>query len=509
MSVSVRNVIKHTGVFGLGALLGRAVGFIMLPFYAHMLGQTGYAIIGMMDVALGVLVCLLAYGFESVLIRLYHSQNQSLKHQVISTGMILASAISLCFLFVIVPFAQPLSKFILGNEQYTKIVVIVMFSFSFETIGQCGRAWLLIQKRSVLFTTLSLLRLVVALSLNIWLIVIKNIGVEGYFISALVTNIIFGIVFVGIAVKECGISFNKTIAIEIRDFLLPLIPGSFATYFSLQAERMLTRSILGLNAVGILEMGYKIPMLIPTLITMPFINSWNTRRFEIANDIGAPRAIGRMYTYYLFLATMFGLLLAVTVKPLLELMAPPEFSFSYRIARLEILLYIIQGSVFHVSFGLYYAKHTGIITKIRAVVSVIKITLSWYFISTWGLYGAVYSAVIANAITFILTIIYSQQRYRIAYEWGKILVIIFTAAIFFSVISKWEVNGSAAFVIVDGKIFPYLSKALGSTYLNTWKNGIILEYLADQSYLFSDIVIRGLASLSYCCIFPLIHRKYR
>ena len=56
--------MKHAAVYSGAAFAGRMIGFIMVPFYAHVLRGQGYAVIGMLDVGLGFLLSLLVYGLQ-------------------------------------------------------------------------------------------------------------------------------------------------------------------------------------------------------------------------------------------------------------------------------------------------------------------------------------------------------------------------------------------------------------------------------------------------------------
>ena len=43
------NIFKHAAVYSGANALGKLVGFILLPFYAHIFDTEGYGIIGMDD----------------------------------------------------------------------------------------------------------------------------------------------------------------------------------------------------------------------------------------------------------------------------------------------------------------------------------------------------------------------------------------------------------------------------------------------------------------------------
>ncbi len=408
---TTRSTMKHAAVYSAAAMAGRITGFIMLPFYTHILHGQGYAVIGMLDVGLGFLLSLLVWGLQGSIIRLYHDEKDpTRKPVVVSTGIILIGVTTAVLTIPMILLSRPISSLLLDDPDLSRLTIMALISFNFDMMGQAASAWLLVRRKSAQMAGLSLMRLFLGLSLNIYLILIKDMGLDGYFISSLVVNGLSFLAFTSIAFRQCGREFDPTIARTISRFLLPLIPGSLAAWIGRQAERILAKTLINLEAVGIMEIGYKFPVLISMMIISPFMRSWDTKRYEIADDPGAPQIIARMFTYFMFILSWAGLLLAVVIKPVLEILTPPEFHIAYRIAQVEIVTVILRGAYRHLLFGLAYAKDTASISRLRIGTSAFKVALSWFFISTWGFFGAAFSAAITALITDVLVFHYSQKN---------------------------------------------------------------------------------------------------
>ena len=505
-----KDTVKHAAIFSMAAVMGRIISFLMLPIYAHMLRGSGYAIIGMLDVGLGLLASLLAYGTRGSIVRIYHDETEpERKKQVVSTGTILILSLSSMITVPLLLFAGQISSLLLDDAGLKSLVYMALISFTLDMTGQGASAWLLIKKRSALFAGINLVRLFVGLSLNIWLIVIQGMGVKGYFLSALFTNVVSTGLYLVFSVHGCGWRFDRAIAGKILHFLLPLVPGAMAQFLAQQAERIIVRYRISLDTVGILEMGYKFPMLLVQLITIPFMQAWDTRRFEMADREEAPRVIGEMFTYYFFLMAAAGLIMAVVVKPFLFLVTPPEFHLSYRIARIEIVTLILQGSYFHLSFGILYAKQTGVIARIRGWTSALKVIMSWIFITTLGIYGAAISAVITALLSVLIIFPLSQRRYRMILEWKKIGMIVVFSLSMFLLLDHVDVSGTVFALSITGRFLPWLQGVLSSTFLGTWKDGKLIVLIAENRLVIVDIIIKGLISTSVLLLLPMIHESTR
>jgi len=503
---ATRATMKHAAVYSAAAMAGRLVGFIMLPFYAHVLRGQGYAVIGMLDVGLGFLLSILVYGLQGSIIRLYHDEKDpARKPVVVSTGIILIGAVTAILTVPLVAFARPISAFLLDDADLSRLTVMALLSFNFDMMGQAASSWLLVRTRSKQMAGLSLLRLFTGLSLNIYLILIRGMGLDGYFISSLVVNALSCSIFVTIAIRGCGHEFDASIARTIRSFLVPLMPGSIASWIGLQMERVLVKILINLESVGILEMGYKFPILISMMVVKPFMQSWETKRFEIADAPNAPETISRMFTYLIFIVTCVGLIMAVIIKPVLEFLTPPEFHLAYRIAHVEILTLILQGAYYQLIFGLAYAKETGTISKLRGGTSAIKVAMSWFFISTWGIYGAAFSAAVTAILALVLVFRFSQRHYRLRLEWKALLLITVIAIGLFFTLTRWDVSGTAAFQVLDDRFLPWTRDLLDGTFLGGWKDGKLIIALSERSVLVAEILIKGIISASFVLLLPVIH----
>lgn len=503
---SVKDTMKHASIYSTAAMLGKMVSFLMLPFYAHILRENGYAVIGMLDAGMSLLVSMLAFGTRGASIRLYHDQdNFEDKKTVISTGIFIILVASTLLSLPLMFFSRPVAALLLDDAGLSSLLIMSLIAFIFEMGGQGASSWLLIQSQSVKFATINLMRLLVGLGLNIWLILFLDMGLEGYFISALSISVLSNSILMYYAFRDCGRRYDGRIARQYRDFLLPLIPGNLVSFASRQAERYLVKFQIDLASVGILEMGYKFPILIAQFVTTPFMQSWNTRRFEIADTPGADRRIGEMFTYYLFLVTFVGLVMAVTIQPILIILTPPEFHFAYRIAQIEITTLILNGVYYHVTFGLFYAKHTHTLAKIRGWTSAVKVGLAWLCISLWGIAGAAWSAAIIGAVSVVIGFFYSQRQFRVVMEWQKIFLITGVAAGMFIVLVNWDPAGTVVYQLIAEKWIPAVSEGISSTSLGEWKNGKLPELLNERSGPIAETAIKGLLASLYVVFFFLVH----
>ncbi len=133
-----KSTFKHTAIYSFAAVLGKAIGFFMLPFYAHIFGAIGYGVVGLIDVSLSFLMSLLARGVAGALARFYHEEEGHYKNLVISTGIWLVSGAALLLVVIAALFSKPICSLLLGDSSHYVLLCLGLGSFWFDLIGQAA-----------------------------------------------------------------------------------------------------------------------------------------------------------------------------------------------------------------------------------------------------------------------------------------------------------------------------------------------------------------------------------
>jgi O-antigen/teichoic acid export membrane protein len=432
----VRQTFRHTAVYSMGFMLGRLVGFVMLPFYAHVFEAQGYGVIALIDASLGLLVIAFSGGFQGAILRIYHEEGEKRGGAVIGTAM--AMTAGLAAIAVVLPwiFSGPLSRVLLGDAQYAILLRLSLISFFIDVIGQSASAHLVIRQQSIWYSGIGLLRLFFALSVNIWLVFGLQLGLEGVFIGTVLSALLSTAFYVVLAARGSSLRVERSVARKLTHYQLPILPGDLIAFASRQAERYLVRFMIDIRAAGVLEMAYKFPPLLNMLVTLPFLKAWNSKCIQLAETTqDAPSVIGSMFTKYYFTVVSLGVLLALGIGDVLKILTPPDFWPAASIARVEILTTIASGANSFLLFGLVYRKRTGVISTLRAAAAIVKVPLALALITSFQLRGAAYSALVVEILFTASVLHMSQKTYRVQYEYGKLALISVYAAFVYLAVS--------------------------------------------------------------------------
>ena len=497
-----RETFKHTAIYGSSGFLGKLVGFIMLPVYAHALGTAGYGIIGMVEVSLAFAGSLLAYSVSGSIVRLYYEEPEGQGNRVISTGVLLAGAGTLLVASLGVLISRPLSGLLLGDPSLYGLLCLALATFVLDVTAQAATTILLIRRRSLAYSLISLSRVVIGLPLNIWLIVILKLGVLGYFISNLAVAIVAATAFLSLCLRQTGLTFDREVARRLLKFQLPLVPSSVLAWFSGQVEKIIVRFRVDITGVGVLAMAGRFPMLIQMLVVWPFLRAFGPMRTELAEkDRESARvSIGKMYSSFLYVLLFAGLLIAVNIDTLLHLIAPEDFGPSARIARVVVVTTLLMASSQYLTFGVYFDKATKLLATIHATNSVVKTALSFVFVWTWGIAGAAYAGCVAAVISLLWGASAGQKRFPLVLEHRTIVRMIVSAAGLFLGIAYLPWTSMPGFQ----ELSLWLATHLATPAVVLFGGAEVVPYRMTDALL---LLVKTLLCLSFLLVSPEMRRR--
>src|ERR1700722_4289869 len=67
----IQTAVKHSAVYGLGNVLAKALGFLMLPVYTHFLNPVDYGILEILDLSMSLIGMFLNMGITAAVLRSY------------------------------------------------------------------------------------------------------------------------------------------------------------------------------------------------------------------------------------------------------------------------------------------------------------------------------------------------------------------------------------------------------------------------------------------------------
>jgi O-antigen/teichoic acid export membrane protein len=416
----LKKLLRHTAVYGVGSLLAKMVGFLLIPFYTHYLRPNEYGILELLDLTLSLIALLVNVWVTIPLVRFYYEfQDEAEKKKVVSTTLWAVAFIAMSVSSLALIFPRTISIWLLKSPDYSYYVKVIAISFFLNCLNSVAWNYIRAKQRSVLIVSMNLCGMVLMLILNILFVGYFKLGVLGVLYGSMIGTGAVTVVLVMQTIREVGLRFDWHKLRLLAAFGAPLVftnIGAFVLNFS---DRFFLQHFSTVSVVGIYALGYKFGFMLSFLVIQPFSMIWSVRMYEIAEAQNAKQIFSKFSAYFCLVLTSAAIGLSVIIKDVIGIMAAPDFRSAYHIVPLIALAYVFQGLAYYLQTGMLIQKKTLYMGIMGFTGAVINIVLNFLLIPTFKGMGAAWATALSFLAMAILAYAFSQKTYEIPYQLSK------------------------------------------------------------------------------------------
>jgi len=418
----IGGILKHSTIYGVGNILHRIPPLVLLPVYLNYLTTEDFGKKEIISLVIEFLGIIISMGVASAMSRFYYEyKDRREQNEVVSTIVISYAVVAGIILSALATQAHHIVSMISLDAGDHILVVLALASLWMNTIYLMLCNYLRIREKSILFVSISLAKLTLTLTLNIVFIVHLGYGILGIFLSTFIAALAVTVMLSVPLLFKIGARVSLPRLKEIVSFGAPLIIAQLAGAIVHLSDRYFIQSFLSLTSVAIYTAGYRIGNSINALVNSPFQQIWNPRRFALHKDDDAKSIYASVFTYYLFLMVLCGILLAACARDLILVVGRPEYYSAPAVVPLITLAYILFGAQGHFTTGIMIRKKTKLLAKILLITAAMNLLLNILLIPRYGIMGAACSTLASMFLRLVLTGWISQRVYPVHWEWLRIL----------------------------------------------------------------------------------------
>lgn len=428
MNRRYRDLIKHSGIYGLGQVLGRLASIVMLPVQTRYLTPADYGTIAILDLTATLLSILIAGGITSALIR-YHQESTTPEGEstVWWTGL---TVVGVLMAFIILPallFRNSLAAVTLGPQETSGgfFFVLVLATLWFGVLSQVATVYFRIRMWSWLNVALALVSLFFNVGLNLYFLVVREWGITGILVGNLVTLVAFSSVRLIIVMRSCGrFRFDAPLAWRLLRFGTPIVATLLLATSMHQADRYLLRQFVDLDTVGVYSLAYQIGQGISSLFLIPFSAVWGVTMYDIAKQADARRAFARIFEYFVYGVMLLMLGVSLFVEPLLRLFATDAYAGAAPLVPIVCLSLVFFSVDLHFRVPALLAKRTLSLVPANLLGATANIGLNLLLIPAYGVVAAAWVSVATYAIFAGVNLLQARKIDRYDYPLSRCAAIL-------------------------------------------------------------------------------------
>jgi O-antigen/teichoic acid export membrane protein len=426
----IKGILRHSSVYGLAILLTNAMGVVLLPLYLNYLSPDDIGLLEIINRTNDILRIILMVGMVTTTLRFYQDRDESAyRKAVISTAMQFLFVFSLVVIGILLLFASRMSEIIFASAQHALYVRLMLLTIFFEVLYIVPILYFQARLQSTKYILISIARFIVGLSLIIYLVAYRGMGVMGVLVANIIYVGVFGSLLFMFILSKVGLRMDFTLLRRMIKFGLPFVPGSIFLFILNSGDRYILVHLKSADYVGIYAIGYRIGSLTTALVMSPFMRVWSALYVKYSQRENKNYLFSNFMTYVIFVYVLASLAIILFRHELLVLLGNAAYWRAADIVPFIAFAYLFWAASLILDSGFYITKKTGYKPVLFGIAAAIAVGLCFLMIPRYGYFGAVYATVISFAVYFLLSLAILKKIYPISYQWGRLVKIIITAAV--------------------------------------------------------------------------------
>ncbi len=425
---SIKASAKDTLIYGLGNIAVKVVGFFLILLYTNpeYFSVDEFGIIGILEISGLLITAMIASGLPQSLTRWYWDRDfitsqKSIFFMAIVTQLVVSGLV--CGILLL--FSGSFSDMLFGSTRWTEVFSLVIISSGLQAINNIINTLMRLQSKAVLYSVTNLFKLGVLLAATFYLILGRKIGIEGIYLAQVIANLMFIIVLLLYALKNCSVSFNLKVFGDMSAYGFPLLLANVSAVALTVVDRYALNSLAPLKAVALYTLAYKVTSILKLGLADSLRLALSPIMMKKMNDPDNKRFYSKILLY-----TSFAMMAGVIFISLFSFEIIKVISKSSEFWSAVAIVPILSVSLFFMNmkdiniYSLHIVKKTNIIGVIIIITTVVSIALNLLLVPLWDITGTAVATLLSQIIYWAIVYFFSQKKYYIPYEKMKLLLIL-------------------------------------------------------------------------------------
>jgi len=450
---------KHSAIYGLGAVVSRLIGVLLLPIVTRYLTPADVGAVDTLISLTVVLVILLRMGISMAFFRFYFdAEDEAGRTTVVRTSFWFTITMATFGLVVGSLFASEISQLLFETDSKANLVraalVLLWAQMNYEQLTALFR----VEERSVSYVAATLANVIITVVATILLVAVWHKGAVGVIVGNFTGTLAVFFVLLGYRRFQLGLEFDRDLFRQMQRFGLPLVPSGLALWVIDLSDRFFLVRMKGLHENGLYSVGVRISTAL-LLVLIALRAAWPAFAFSIKDDNEAKRTYGFVLTYVLYICCWLSLTVSLLAPWLVRLLTTPSFYSAAEVVPL--LVFAVTAFVaFNVmSIGIGRAKKTQFNWVVTGGAALLNISLNFVLIPPYGMVGAAISTLVAYVVMFLGMAVRAQQVFPVPYQWRRIALVV-GAAVALTVLGK-GLDVPLAGAVLLSAVYPLILLPLG------------------------------------------------
>ncbi len=454
----IKELSKDTAIYGISTMVGRFLGFLLVPFYTNVFTTSEYGIFTYLYTILAFLNIVYIYGMDASFLKYSSLAKEEEKSDVFSTPFLFVLVTSIAFSILFYSFRFDVAKLLDIPSQFQHLTIYIILILLLDTLALIPFANLRLKRKASKFAFIKVANIVINLFLNLYLILVLNYGIEAVFISNLASSAFSLFALTPDLIRIIRIRINKDTLRTMLKFGLPYLPANIASMMVQMIDVPILRGMTDDATVGIYRANYKLGIFMMLFVSM-FQYAWQPFFLNYAKDKEAKKMFSKVFTLFVLAASIIWLFVSLFIDNFAAIefwngktLIGKSFLDGIIIVPIVLFAYIFHGMFVNFTAGIYIEEKTKYFPYVTVTGALVNIGANFLLIPQYGYIGAALATLASYFVMALFLFYFSHKFYPIDYEYGKVgtllLMIIVTGSVYYYLMANGGVAIPIKFVMV-------------------------------------------------------------
>ena len=445
----IKKTGKNTAIYGIGNVLNKSLGLILIPFVQQFIPIEEYGWLTLIELIILALSSTIVLGITNGHERFfYNEKNNGSYGSFLFSNTLTLFAISLITLPVLALFSAQISLSIFKSIDYQSAIILALIITFFEVNNIIPFQVLQYEEKATQYIVANSIRLFVSLFASILLLSHFDLGIMGVLYGRLIGSGGFALYqFISTILPRLKYRFNIQKVKMTISYGFPMIFSGIGYILFSMSDRFMLSQFSSPEETGKYSFGYKIAFLVMIIVQsvgVGYLPSFYQQEKAENNS----RYYRKMLTYFSFSMSYLILAFLFTYKPLLKpLITNQDYWAGLNIVPILSLGFVIMGMNYFSNAGIILKNKTKLLVIPTFIAALLNITLIYFSIPVFGYVGPAISTLLSQTVYVGLIAIISNKLMKINFEWTKVFLSVFIAILFF-IIGEYLITQSVILIIV-------------------------------------------------------------
>ncbi len=426
MRDKIRELTKDTAIYGISTIVGRFLGFLLVPFYTHFISRADMGIYTNIYAYLAFLNILYIYGMDAAFMKYNSLAPPEEKSRTFSTAYLAVFLSTLLLSGGLFLLRSPFNALMEVPARYGKLVFYVIFILLFDTLALIPFANLRLERKAKKFAFLKLGNILLNLGLNLLFFIKFRMGIEAIFAANLIASAATFIVLLPEILPRLRPPIRGDLLRRMLRFGLPYLPASLASIVVQVIDRPIVLALTDADTLGLYQTGHKLGIFMMLVVSM-FQYAWQPFFLNNAREKNAKEIFARVMTLFVLAAS----LLWAVVSLFIDLAAGWEFTAGGSliagpflpglvVVPVILLAYLFNGIYVNLWAGIYIEEKTKYFPLVTGTGALVNVVANLLLIPRLGIMGAALAVLASYLVMAVLLHGIARKFYPVPYEYGKL-----------------------------------------------------------------------------------------